>query len=320
LRGIDAVFRHRFRNVVNLAMYFEQEILSMKMKLKATLLVVAVAAIGMAGNASAALQDAASGNSALIFSAWDPNTGKSYSEALSTNLNSFLPNGPSGSLSFAPDATFTALFGTGATLSGNTNMLWNVAAGDSNNGAGIGDAGTQFRLAATTTVAGLPYSVSQQNVSSATSKLQGYISQLNGNTGGCVFGSNTGSCGSSSASDAWNVNNPTATWGAAAGLAGVFSTAAGIGQSLFFLLTASSGTSPTTQTGKTWYLNTSAANETWTLQSDGTLVWSGSPAVSSVPVPAAVWLLGSGLMGLIGVARRRDGKKGENSNMQMAAA
>jgi len=34
------------------------------------------------------------------------------------------------------------------------------------------------------------------------------------------------------------------------------------------------------------------------------LQWDGS-AVSAVPVPAAVWLLGSGLMGLVGVARKR---------------
>ncbi len=290
----------------------------MKLKLKATLLALA-AALGVAGNASAVLDTAASGNSAMIFSAWDPTTGKSYSEALGTNLNNFLPNGPSGSLSFAPDATFTGLFGSGSTLSGNTNLLWNVAAADSNNGLGIGDPGTQFRLAATTTIPGLPYSVSQNNNSQATAKFQGYIGQLNGNTGGCVFGSNTGSCGSSSAADQWNVNNSAATWGVAAGLAGVYSTAAGIGQSLFFLLTASSGASNTIQTGKTWYVNSSGANETWTLQSDGTLVWSGAP-VAAVPLPAAVWLLGSGLVGLIGVARRHDGNKKGGANMNMAAA
>lgn len=290
----------------------------MKLKLNATLLALA-AGLGVAGNASATLDTATSGNSAMIFSAWDPVSGKSYSEALSANLNSFLPNGPSGSLSFAPDATFTSLFGTGATLSGNTNLLWNVAAADSNATLGVGDPGSQFRLAATTTVPSLPYSVSQGNNSQASGKFQGYISQLNSNTGGCVFGANTGSCGSTSAADLWNVNNNAATWGAAAGLAGIYSTAAGIGQSLFFLLTASSGGSNTTQTGKTWYLDSTGANETWTLQNNGTLVWSGSSAVSSVPVPAAVWLLGSGLMGLIGVARRRDGKKGV-VNMKMAAA
>ena len=30
-----------------------------------------------------------------------------------------------------------------------------------------------------------------------------------------------------------------------------------------------------------------------------------SPVISSVPVPAAAWLFGSGLLGLVGIARRK---------------
>ncbi len=40
------------------------------------------------------------------------------------------------------------------------------------------------------------------------------------------------------------------------------------------------------------------------LPADVNMQWDGS-AVSAVPVPAAVWLFGSGLMGLVGVARKR---------------
>jgi hypothetical protein len=43
------------------------------------------------------------------------------------------------------------------------------------------------------------------------------------------------------------------------------------------------------------------ALDNWRLDADGTLTY-GAPAV---PVPAAVWLMGSGLLGLVGVARRR---------------
>jgi hypothetical protein len=48
---------------------------------------------------------------------------------------------------------------------------------------------------------------------------------------------------------------------------------------------------------------TSAELLSWTLASDGTLSYGA--ATSTVPVPAAAWLFGSGLVGLVGVARRR---------------
>lgn len=44
-------------------------------------------------------------------------------------------------------------------------------------------------------------------------------------------------------------------------------------------------------------------NNVWTLTSTGSLTFDAG--VSAVPVPAAVWLFGSGLLGLVGVARRR---------------
>jgi hypothetical protein len=43
---------------------------------------------------------------------------------------------------------------------------------------------------------------------------------------------------------------------------------------------------------------------TASLSTTGTLTFTGNPS-SAVPLPAAVWLFGSGLMGLVGVSRRR---------------
>ena len=62
-----------------------------------------------------------------------------------------------------------------------------------------------------------------------------------------------------------------------------------------------------------WYIATSSitpadaatvkgfTNATWKLNTDGTLVYQ----VAAVPVPAAAWLFASGILGLVGVARRR---------------
>jgi hypothetical protein len=41
------------------------------------------------------------------------------------------------------------------------------------------------------------------------------------------------------------------------------------------------------------------------LDATGKLTFTGNSSTTPVPIPAAVWLFGSGLMGLVGVSRRR---------------
>ena len=63
-----------------------------------------------------------------------------------------------------------------------------------------------------------------------------------------------------------------------------------------------------------FFFDTTATNYTKTAFFDLTGTGAGGPisgpfaaySPSAVPVPAAVWLLGSGLLGLIGVARRNN--------------
>ena len=62
----------------------------------------------------------------------------------------------------------------------------------------------------------------------------------------------------------------------------------------------------TTTAGVCTGVNTTAAGSMQTGPfATSTPAFNGTQAVAAVPVPAAVWLMGSGLLGLVGVARRR---------------
>jgi hypothetical protein len=70
--------------------------------------------------------------------------------------------------------------------------------------------------------------------------------------------------------------------------------AIGAAQTLFLISGSGSGSNPG---------NIQATSGTFTLNSNGTLSYNSS--APPVPLPGAVWLLGSGLFGLVGVSRRR---------------
>jgi hypothetical protein len=53
------------------------------------------------------------------------------------------------------------------------------------------------------------------------------------------------------------------------------------------------------------WLRTVADGESFSYTQTFEIFDPSNPPVSSVPVPAAVWLFGSGLLGLVGVARRK---------------
>jgi hypothetical protein len=57
-----------------------------------------------------------------------------------------------------------------------------------------------------------------------------------------------------------------------------------------------------------WYFNTIYGNQRDIVKTNSLYALAfryGDVAVTTVPVPAAVWLFGSGLLGLIGMARRK---------------
>jgi hypothetical protein len=126
--------------------------------------------------------------------------------------------------------------------------------------------------------------------------LNGDISTINSNSGGAksVEGANPATAG------VWDVTNTlgTAYWdGGATNNSNTGSTVANL-----YYVTAGTPPGNTTRVAYTEVETASFSQAGLTLTSLGTITSTPTPPV---PLPAAVWLLGSGLLGLTGVARRK---------------
>lgn len=307
----------------------------MKFALK---LIAASLALAAANQASAAIADwttsGSTGSAEMFLAVWDSTAQTSYIRDLGVRMNDFMPAlgtgtafdkttngtnlsatgtlsapyGGSGSyniafagglgdtpsvaagsvltpgykLTFQADPLASSFFG-GGPLS--TSLQWMVGAFDS-----VGSMGNQTLRGLTTsnsTVAGMNQPVANFGTTN------GYI-QLNNGRGTMTGAINTN--GSATAAladgDAYFAKGQGANWGSYAS----FSSLANVGSSQQFWYIATSDATPTGAatvkpfTGATWKMNT-----------DGSLVYE----VAAVPIPAAVWLFASGIVGLVGVARRR---------------
>jgi len=271
----------------------------MKFNLKA--LVVASAAALVAGHASAGMVTGYAENyvenGSLFLAVWDSSNNKSYVRDLGTYLDSFLPQGDrvraagfSTTLAAASSA-FTTQF-AGST----TNLRWAVIGVDNVSGDG-----TTSRYL--TTVSANPSSTTNAGVRQIANNAVSYMGTLVDNglvndTSGAEYIS-TGTDGSDAAGTL-----------IAAPLTSLFPSgiSTNYGSAYFWLGTAVSTGSNAVAASWEQYSNGNQA--TMTLASDGSLIYnvaafSAPPAPSAVPVPAAAWLMGSGLVGLIGAARRR---------------
>jgi hypothetical protein len=270
------------------------------MKFKMKTLVVASALV-FAGSANAAIDGGSSvfgqyigeptiGEGELFLSVVARNSGgaeiATYALDLGVTANQFYSN--SGTFSYnqnlAADANWTAFQ---AAAAGAATVNWTLAGNANGYDGAFSDAGSEFGFLGTHSGALTSGTTSSGTLSDVIGNIQGQATQVNLAAGDNANYAANNSVTTTVAGDGISLHDGTnwgADWMAALGDS---ETAYG-DSSTFYLITDSDDF--------TNYLVT--AYDTWSLSGD-------TLSYGAVPVPAAVWLLGSALVGLVGVSRRR---------------
>lgn len=275
------------------------------MKLKLKMIAVAAAMASVAGVAHADLTAPGSNNGSLALVAFNTVTGAYYMRDTGFLLNDFLPSG------------VTTLSGDGSVVGNKT-----PAAGltlDKTNTASFADATFSGWLAGqtfadvkwflnavdavgTTTATNVKrFLTSSANAAEVATNgnLDGFVASGNAGGLGTIFGTGTLSVTGSGAPSPWSNNFNLGADGLAAIDQGV---------SLFYF-SRTVGTGSTAVAANTTQFGNGTGFATVKLEADGdfsyTLAGASVEPPAAVPVPAAAWLMGSGLIGMGGFIRRR---------------
>ncbi len=283
----------------------------MKFNLKMIAAAVALAAAGSA-HADFVAGSAGTGDGTLGLLAWNVSTGAYYLRDTGFTMNSFLPTTgatitPSGELTPAYNKTPTA----GLTLnSGNTasfadasfstwlasttaaDVRWTVMASDS---VGVVATNRKREIGAVATGSAIT-AVTNGTVDNGVVAINGLAATFTGSTTGTL-----------SSGQLLSANGVFINQGGTASTSS-FATALGADADLYYWVRSAATGVTTTAASVLQYGNGNFAK--LRLASNGSLTYTLAAApVSAVPVPAAAWLLGSGLVSFGAFARRRRAAK-----------
>ena len=274
----------------------------MKFNLKA---IAAAVALVATGSANAAFQDAlTAGGSSLVVVAFNAVTNAYYVRDTGFILNTFLPNslttaagdgGVTGNKTPEAGQALTTISATDSTFAtwfaGQTaaDVRWTVVASDASSAAGTNNV-SRITLAVANAGSFTPANYTNSSVSGNVTTVSGF-----GGVAG-VLGAGQAS-GTGPTVFANFLNNLSA----GAGSLGLLDIASDL-----YYFARSAGTLANSTPAVATHFGNSLTFAKITLVSDGDLTYSLAPAeVAAVPVPAAAWLLASGLIGLGGALRRR---------------
>jgi len=270
----------------------------MKMKTKALVAAVSLAAAVQANAAinadNASFPGTGTGAGELFLSVIDRggSAPESYTLDLGITASAFRAN-PNSFLgtTFAADGNLNSLL----TNNDGGTIHWNIAAAnnaDPSNGTDFLNYGYLTTSLSNLTPANTPQGFTY--IGAALQKLGSYVYNVNqaaGNSNVALNNSTLVNGGDAAFYDGpnWGNNWDGASHGSEAALAE--------SMSMFFV-----GLDPADDTGATSRVDTFSG--LWSLASNGSLTFAS--AAAPVPLPPAVWLLGSALVGLVGVGRRRN--------------